>query len=110
MDLLYFLLFWWGFSYECDSTFRKRNDGTSLPKSICETTRRRAFLIGRERALGSFNIAVGYVLVLRVGAFDVRSTGDVLAAGLGAILLALLTARAFGRFHGGNFSRRFINP
>jgi hypothetical protein len=59
---------------------------------------------------GSFNIAVGYVLVLRVGAFDVRSTGDVLAAGLGAILLALLTARAFGRFHGGNFSRRFINP
>jgi len=51
---------------------------------------------------GSFNIAVGYVLVLRVGAFDLRSTGDVLVAGLGAISMALMLARAFGRFHGGN--------
>ena len=51
---------------------------------------------------GSFNIAVGYLLVFRVGAFDLRSTGDILAAGLGAISIALLLARLFGRFHGGN--------
>jgi|HubBroStandDraft_1064217.scaffolds.fasta_scaffold82374_2 hypothetical protein len=52
---------------------------------------------------GAFNIAVGYLLVLRVGAFDLRSTPHVLAAGLGAISMALMLARAFGRFHGGNF-------
>jgi hypothetical protein len=51
---------------------------------------------------GSFNVAIGYLLVLRVGSFDLRDTGDVLAAGLGAISLALLMARRFGRFNGGN--------
>jgi hypothetical protein len=51
---------------------------------------------------GSLNIAVGYVLVFRVGAFDLRSTGHVLAAGLGAVSVALMLARVFGRFHGGN--------
>jgi hypothetical protein len=51
---------------------------------------------------GSFNIAVGYLLTVRVGSFDLRSTGDVLATGLGAVFLAVMMARSFGRFHGGN--------
>ena len=51
---------------------------------------------------GSFNIAVGYLLILRVGNFDLRSTSDVLAAGLGAVSIAVMMARMFGRFHGGN--------
>lgn len=51
---------------------------------------------------GSFNFAVGYVLVFRVGAFDLRSTCHVLVAGVGAILMSLMAARTFGRFHGGN--------
>jgi hypothetical protein len=51
---------------------------------------------------GAFNIAVGYVLVFRVGTFDLRSTADILASGLGAIGMALMLARVFGRFHGGN--------
>ncbi len=51
---------------------------------------------------GAFNIAVGYVLVCRVGTFDLHSTSDVLTAGFGAIALALIAARGFGRFHGGN--------
>jgi hypothetical protein len=51
---------------------------------------------------GSFNIAAGYVLVLRVGAFDLRFTSHALAMGLGAISTALMLARSFGRFHGGN--------
>jgi hypothetical protein len=51
---------------------------------------------------GSFNIAVGYVLLFRVGAFNFRDTGDVLAAGLGVVSAALMLARTFGRFHGGN--------
>ena len=51
---------------------------------------------------GSLNIGAGYALVFRVGAFDLRSTGHVLATGLGAISVALMLARSFGRFHGGN--------
>ena len=51
---------------------------------------------------GSFNIAASYLLVFRVGAFDPRNTTHVLAMGLGAISLALVLARRFGRFNGGN--------
>ena len=51
---------------------------------------------------GFFNLAVGYVLVCRVGDFDLRSTEHVIALGLGTLLMALLMARMFGRFHGGN--------
>jgi hypothetical protein len=51
---------------------------------------------------GSFNLAVGYVLICRVGDFDLRSTVDVVVAGLGVLLMSLFMARHFGRFHGGN--------
>jgi hypothetical protein len=51
---------------------------------------------------GFLNLVVGYVLVCRVGDFDLHATADVAALGLGALLLALVTARLFGRFHGGN--------
>jgi hypothetical protein len=51
---------------------------------------------------GFLNLVVGYVLVCRVGDFDFRSSVDVAALGLGALLLALMLARRFGRFNGGN--------
>jgi len=51
---------------------------------------------------GFFNLVVGYLLVCRVGSFDLRSTVDVVALGLGGILLSISLARHFGRFHGGN--------
>jgi hypothetical protein len=51
---------------------------------------------------GFFNLAVGYVLVCRIGDFDLHATADVVVAGLGALLLALALAQRFGRFHGGN--------
>ena len=51
---------------------------------------------------GFFNLAVGYVLICRVGNFDLRSTEDVVIAGLGVLLMSLYIARHFGRFHGGN--------
>ena len=55
---------------------------------------------------GFFNIAAGYLLVGRVGDFDPRDTGHVLALGAGALLMALACARLFGRFHGGNRPER----
>jgi hypothetical protein len=51
---------------------------------------------------GFLNLLVGYVLVCRVGDFDLRSTADAAVLGLGALLLALAMARHFGRFNGGN--------
>src|ERR1700761_1654144 len=51
---------------------------------------------------GFFNIVIGYVLVCRVGIFDLRSTDQVVALGAGVLLMGILTARLFGRFHGGN--------
>jgi hypothetical protein len=51
---------------------------------------------------GFFNLAVGYVLICRVGDFDLRSTEDVVVAGLGVVLMSVFLARRFGRFHGGN--------
>lgn len=50
----------------------------------------------------AFNLAVSYLLVLRVGSFSLRTPADALALGLGALLAALYAARHFGQFHGGN--------
>jgi hypothetical protein len=51
---------------------------------------------------GFFNVAVGYVLICRVGDFDLHSTADVVAAGSAVLLMGVIMARMFGRFHGGN--------
>ena len=51
---------------------------------------------------GMFNLVVAYVLVARVGRFELRQTRHVVVLGLGALLMALVLAREFGRFHGGN--------
>ena len=51
---------------------------------------------------GAFNLAVGYVLVLRVGDFHLRNTTDAVAIGLGILALGVPLARRFGRFNGGN--------
>jgi len=55
---------------------------------------------------GFFNAIVGYLLVMRVGNFDLRSIRDVLALAVGALLISLQSARHFGQFHGGNSSER----
>ncbi len=51
---------------------------------------------------GFLNLVIGYVLICRVGDFALRSTAQVAVAGAGALLMSLLLARHFGRFHGGN--------
>jgi hypothetical protein len=51
---------------------------------------------------GFFNIVAGYALICRVGVFDLRNLGDVVALGAGLLAMGLLAARTFGRFHGGN--------
>jgi hypothetical protein len=55
---------------------------------------------------GFFNAVAGYLLVVCVGNFDLRSISDVLALAVGALLISLLMARHFGEFHGGNSPER----
>ena len=51
---------------------------------------------------GFLNAVVAWVLLARVGRFDLRAPDDALAFGAGALVLAVLIARRFGRFNGGN--------
>ena len=51
---------------------------------------------------GFLNLVVGYLLVCRVGDFDLKDTPDIIALGVGAFLIALFSSRQFGRFNGGN--------
>ncbi len=55
---------------------------------------------------GGFNFAIAYLLLCRVGNFDLRNTSHVLVVGVPAFLGTLFAARHFGRFHGGNDARR----
>ena len=50
---------------------------------------------------GFFNLAAAYVLICRVGSFNLLSTAQMLTLGAGFLLLSLMHARHFGRFHGG---------
>jgi len=50
---------------------------------------------------GFLNFAVAYVLLCRVGDFDLRATDQVVVAGLGSLLTGLMLARTFGKLHGG---------
>jgi hypothetical protein len=52
-------------------------------------------------AWGLFNLFVAYLLLVRVGKFDVRRWSHVGIFAVGFSLMALMLARAFGRFHGG---------
>jgi hypothetical protein len=53
---------------------------------------------------GFFNLALAYILICHVGDFNLRSIAHMATLGLGFLLMGLMSARQFGRFHGGNFS------
>jgi hypothetical protein len=48
-----------------------------------------------------FNLAMGYVLMCRVGCFDLRRTLHALVAGAGFLIISVMSARVFGRRQGG---------
>jgi hypothetical protein len=50
---------------------------------------------------GLFNLAVGYLLICRVGDFNLRKSRHVLVFGAGVLIMSLMLAYGFGRFHGG---------
>jgi len=50
---------------------------------------------------GAFNLGLGYLLVYRVGTFELRRTSHVLVFGLGMLVMSIMLARTFGKFYGG---------
>jgi hypothetical protein len=51
---------------------------------------------------GFSNFIIAYLLIARVGNFDLRVADHVIAAGVGVLLIGVIAARGFGRFYGGN--------
>ena len=50
---------------------------------------------------GLFNVLIGYLLVYRVGSFNLRSTPDVVVLGTGALLMSVMLARTFAPLSAG---------
>jgi hypothetical protein len=50
---------------------------------------------------GFFNLVVAYLLLCRVGSFDLLNWQHILPLGAGILFMSLNLARTFGRFHGG---------
>jgi hypothetical protein len=51
---------------------------------------------------GFANFVIGYLLIAYVGNFDLHAAHHVIALGVGVLLMSVMSARLFGRFHGGN--------
>jgi hypothetical protein len=50
---------------------------------------------------GTTNFIIAYLLLGKVGTFELRRWRHFLPAGIGALLMSVMLARAFGRFYGG---------
>ena len=49
---------------------------------------------------GWANIIFAYLLVFRVGAFDLRTTSHVVSAGIGSVIIGFMLAHQFGKLYG----------
>jgi hypothetical protein len=52
-------------------------------------------------AWGTLNFTMAYLLICRVGIFELRRTKHALILGLGAFVMAIMLAYTFGKFYGG---------
>ena len=50
---------------------------------------------------GSLNLVIAYLLISRVGQFEIRRTRDVLLVGAGGLLMAMMLSQVFGEIYGG---------
>jgi len=48
------------------------------------------------------NLIIAWLLLARVGSFDLRDPGDAIACGLGVAILGVAMSYRFGRINGGN--------
>ena len=55
---------------------------------------------------GTANLVLAYLLILRVGRFDLTATDNAIAVGIGMLVAGVALARMFGRLHGGDSVER----
>jgi hypothetical protein len=55
---------------------------------------------------GFLNIVIGYLLICRVGDFQLQALGDAVPLGIGMLVMALFHAWHFGHLHGGHAPER----
>ena len=68
-------------SHQRRPAFRQRRDGTAVPEPVRQAAGQGLSSSTVNVLWGFFNLVVGYLLVCRVGDFDLRDTGDVVALG-----------------------------
>jgi hypothetical protein len=51
---------------------------------------------------GFANFVIAYLLIVRVGNFDLRATDHAIALCVGVLLMGIIDARLYERFHGGD--------
>ncbi|QEE24401.1 hypothetical protein CS053_07690 [Rhodanobacter glycinis] len=51
---------------------------------------------------GFANFVFAYLLLACVGSLDLHAADQVIAVGVGVLLIGVMSARTFGQFHGGN--------
>jgi hypothetical protein len=51
---------------------------------------------------GAFNFAIAYLLIFRLGAFDIRNTTHILLVAVGGLVMGIQLASWFGRADAGN--------
>ena len=59
---------------------------------------------------GFINIVIFYLLVCRVGEFDLRNSLDALVFGIGMLGMAMFLASQFGPLHGGDHPADGVRP
>jgi hypothetical protein len=52
-------------------------------------------------AWGLFNLLIAYLLLVRVGKFEIKRRAHVGAFAIGFVAMSIMLAQAFGRLHGG---------
>ena len=106
MDWLHDLAYLFGGAFAANAVpaLRQRHDGAARFQSpFAEAARPGSFVLDGECALGVRQLRDRhYLLIARVGNFDPRGVDQVVAVGVGVLLIGVMSARLFGRFHGGN--------
>ncbi len=86
---------------------RQRRERAAVPDAVRQSAGAEGLSSSTLNALWGFlNLVVGYLLVCQVGDFDLKNLADAAALAIGALAIALFSARHFGRFNGGNAPQR----
>ena len=103
MDWLHDIAYLFGGAFcECRSAFCQRLMGRPFQSPFAKPPGKGLSSSTVNVLWGFANFVVAYVLIARVGNFDLHAADHVIAVGVGVLLMGVMAARSFGRFHGGN--------